>query len=67
MTRGYEVAFWDGTEYDEFVIVVADTQAVEWGGTSTQDNREVGVLTGYCENAAGAEQPECPGWVEDSL
>ncbi len=62
----YKAGYYD-PNLEEIVVVVADTSDTSWGGVSTQDDREVGVLTGYCENAAGAEQPTCPGWVDDTL
>ena len=65
--KDYEVIHYTDGEIDQYVIVVADTTATSWGGISTQDGREVGVLTGYCQNAAGATEPECPGWVDDTL
>jgi len=44
-------------ELDQEVIVVADTQ----------DNRPVGVITGYCLTPAGAEERACPPWVNSTL
>jgi hypothetical protein len=61
------VAYYDGAIVDEIVVVVADTEDHYWGGQYTEDGREVGVLTGYCDSGAGALQPECPGWVDETL
>jgi len=66
-SKNYTVIHYTDGEIDQFVVVVADTTDTSWQGISTQDNREVGVLTGYCENAAGATEPECPGWVDDTV
>jgi hypothetical protein len=57
----------DNGDIDQYVFVVADIQEIYFQGVKTPDNKAVGVLTGYCENAAGAQEPECPDWVNSSL
>lgn len=66
--REYEVYHYNPDGYvDQEVIVVADIQDPYFAGTSTQDHKAVGVITGYCLTGAGAEEPTCPEWVDSTL
>lgn len=64
-SRDYEVYHYNPDGYvDQEVIVVADIQDDDFQGQSTIDHKPVGVITGYCLTPGGAEEPECPDWVD---
>ena len=66
--REYEVYHYNPDGYvDQEVIVVADIQDPSFAGTSTQDHKAVGVITGYCLTGGGADEPTCPAWVDTTL
>lgn len=63
-SRKYQAYHYQTGVMNEEVEVHADLTATTWGGESTQDGHMVGVITGFCRNATGAEQPTCPTWVD---
>jgi hypothetical protein len=66
-SRNYEVYHYTNGQLDQEVVVVADIQDSFFAGVYTQDGYILGVLTGYCNNESGAEEPECPDWVNSTL
>jgi hypothetical protein len=49
-----------------FVVVVADTTDHYFQGTYTQDGRELGVMTAFCQDPSRNQEPRCPDWVNNS-
>jgi hypothetical protein len=66
-SRDYEVYHYTNGQLDQEVVVVADIQDASFQGVGTPDHYAVGVITGYCNNAAGALEPTCPDWVDQTL
>jgi hypothetical protein len=48
---------------DQEVNVVADTADSSFQGVETPDGRDVGVITGFCDDGSGALESQCPDWV----
>ena len=66
--RNYEVYHYNGDgNLDQEVIVVADIVDTYFAGNYTQDGASVGVLTGYCLDATGKQEQQCPDWVNSTL
>jgi hypothetical protein len=66
-SRNYEVYHYDNGILDQEVVVVADIVDPYFQGIYTQDGHSVGVITAYCKDGSGDEEPLCPDWVDSSL
>lgn len=67
----YNVFYKVGTNVEQQVVaVISEVPSWDQGKIKTPDNRELGLLTAYCENPKKPGDPVeyyCPGWVNETL